>query len=710
MRGIKGGRIGAWSIVWSLVCPAGAVAAEGMWTLDHLPREALQQQYGFEPDARWVQQAMQSSVRLASGCSGSFVSGQGLVLTNAHCVLQCAHEQSDDAQDIINDGFIAAAPTDEMRCPSEELNRLDQIVDVTAQIEKATTGLRGRAFVEARNAEKARIESECVGQAAAVRRCDVVELYGGSQYQLYRYHRYQDVRLVFVPEYRSSFFGGDPDNFNFPRYSFDMALLRAYEDGKPAMSDAHFSLKPEGAKVGELVMVTGHPGRTQRQLTVAQLQRLRDVNFIDSLAYLSERRALLWQYGRSGDAARRHAQADLTLTENSLKVIRGQLDALRQPGLLESKRKQEAELRAYAQQQRQADAAEADDPWGQIEQAQMAYRDLAAAYQMLEVGRGFDSRYFEYARQLVRAAEERAKPSPKRLREYQDAALPRLQQTLLAPTALHPRLETARLAWSLGKLREKLGADAPLVKLVLARDAPETLAGKLVSETRLGDAAFRQQLWEGGFDAVTQSTDPFIQLARAVDSVSRDLRQRYEKDVEAVEARAAASIASLRFAQSGTSTYPDATFTLRLSYGEVQGWHEQGKTIAPFTNVQGLYSRATGAEPFALAPRWRKARSRLEMNTRFNFVTTNDIIGGNSGSPVINRDLQVVGLVFDGNIHSLGGAFGYQAQTNRCVAVHSAVIVEALDKVYGAQHLLRELLPASGAGAASADADGAAAP
>ncbi len=669
----------------SLALFAGPVlAAEGMWTFDNLPRAALAQQYGFEPDARWVERAMQASVRLASGCSGSFVSPDGLVLTNAHCVLHCAQELSSAQSDHVNQGFVARARSAELRCPAEELNRLDAIEDVTPRIRKVTDGLSGQAFVDAKNAEIARIEADCVGDAGATRRCDVVELYSGGRYHLYRYRRFQDVRLVFSPEYRIGFFGGDPDNFNFPRYNLDMGLLRAYEDGKPVSTPAHFPIKREGAKAGELTMVTGHPGSTDRQLTVAQLERLRDVDLIERLAYFSERRALLWQFSRQGEEAARQAQSDLTYTENGLKVIRGELEALLQPTLMAQKRSDEAALRQSAGEL-------ATDPWGAIAQAQQAYRDLRTPYQLFEGRRGFYSEHFRIARHLVRAAEERAKPNAERLPEYQEASLPRLLQTLMSAAPVYPDYEKTKLAWSLTKLREQLGPDDALVKLVLGRESPEALANRLVDGSRLADVAERQRLWDGGFEAVSNSTDPFIQLVRAVDVPARELRKRYESEVEAVESKHAAAIAQARFALHGTTVYPDATFTLRLSYGEVRGWREKGRTIEPFTRIGGAFERATGADPFALPASWLKAKDRLDLRTPFNFVTTNDITGGNSGSPIINRSGEVVGLAFDGNIHSLGGSFGYDETLNRCVGVHSAAILEALDTVYGAGELVKEM-------------------
>jgi hypothetical protein len=664
--------------------PLSAVAVEGMWTMDNLPLAALKRDHGFEPDARWIDHVMKSSVRLAGGCSGSFVSPDGLVLTNAHCLIDCVQDLSSAGQDHVNQGFVAQARTQELRCPTAELNRLEQISDVTTRIGKATGNRVGQAFIDAKNAEKGRIESECVGSAAATTRCDVVELYNGGRFHLYRYHRFQDVRLVFSPEYASGFFGGDPDNFNFPRYNLDMGLLRAYENGKPAKTADHFRIKRAGAKPGELTMVTGHPGSTERQLTVAQLERLRDFDLLDTLLYYAERRAMLAQYSRIGPEAARQAQSDLTFTENSFKVFRGELAALTDPEVFARKRAEEAELKK---------AAGSTDAWDAIAKAQRDWRSMAAAKLMLEDRRAFYSRHFAIARHLVRAAEERAKPNDQRLPEYQEAGELRLKQTLLSTAPIYPAYETAKLAWSLSKLREALGPDDPLVKLVLRNESPEVLAERLVKRTQLSDVSERERLWNGGLEAVSQSRDPFVMLARAVDAVSRQLRSRYESEVQSVETRSAETIAKVRFDKFGTGVYPDATFTLRLSYGEVRGWEENGKAVAPQTDLAGLYARHTGFAPFALPKRWLDAKPRLKLDTPLNFVTTNDIIGGNSGSPVINRDAEIVGLAFDGNLHALGGAFWFDERVNRCIAVHSASIVEALDKVYRAPALVKELAP-----------------
>lgn len=671
-------------------------AAEGMWTLDNLPTAALQAEYGFTPDPAFVDRAMQASVRLAGGCSGSFVSPQGLVLTNHHCVVSCIQELSSPEEDLIQNGFTARTRAEERACPAVELNQLQAITDVTEEVREATQGKTGAAFTRARNSVRAKLESACLDGQSAERRCDVVELYNGGRYHLYRYARYQDVRLVFAPEYASGFFGGDPDNFNFPRYNLDMALLRAYHKGKPVKSGTYFPFQAQGAAEGELAFVIGHPGSTQRLRTLAQLERERDVDLREQLLYLAELRGVLLQYSSEGGEPARLAATDLTRIENSYKVLSGRLTALADPVFFGRKQADAEALRAAladdAETLASLQAAEAA-----IAEAQQRYRELARPYQLIENAGGFRGDYFRLARSLVRAAAEREKPDGERLRGYTEAERPQLEQRVLSKAPIDAGYEAVQLGWSLIKLREQLGPDDPFVRLVLGKEAPREVARRLTAKTRLGDPAFRKALWEGGSKAIAASSDPFIQLARAVDMPARELRKRYEDEVESVEKRHAETLAALRFQAFGTGVYPDATFTLRLSYGEVAGWEENGQAIPPFTDFAGLYARATGADPFRLAPSWVAAKERLPLDTPFNFVSTHDIIGGNSGSPVINRAGALVGLAFDGNIHSLGGAYGYDGRMNRAVSVHAGAMLEALRTVYGAAHLVDELSPRGGA-------------
>lgn len=682
----------AWTAVLiglaALASPASA--AEGMWTLDNLPADAIKARYGFTPDADWTRKLMRGAVRLAGGCSGSFVSASGLVLTNHHCVARCVEQLSTAKKDYIHDGYYAKTAADERRCPEIELNRLEQISDVTDRLRKVTDGLSGRAYADAQKAERSRIESECVGEARETSRCDVVELYHGGRYALYRYHRFQDVRLVFAPEFGIAFFGGDPDNFNFPRYDLDLGMLRAYEDGKPAKIDDYFPFSKAGADEGEAVFVVGHPGSTQRQLTLSQLDRLRDIDLIPRLLQLAEYRGVLEQYSRLGPEQARVAQPDLFSVENTYKGSYGRLLALQDPKVMDGKRREEQALRSYVVRDPQL-SARVGEAWDAIAAAQQVYADIAVPYNSIERGRGFLSRYFTYARMLVRGAEERGKPNGERLREFSEAALPSLTQELFSVAPLYPDYEKLKLGWSLTKLREWLGADDPFVRLVLGRESPDAVAARLIAATKLGSVAERKRLWDGGQAAIEASDDPFIRLAKAVDPAARAVRKRYENEVDAVEKQRAEQIAQAVFAQKGTSVYPDATFTLRLSYGEVRGWTDHGQTVPPFTDFAGAYARATGYEPFALPKSWLDAKDKLNLSQRFDFVTTNDIIGGNSGSPVVNQKAELVGLIFDGNIHSLGGAFWYDEDKNRAVAVHSGALLEALRTVYGAQRIVEEL-------------------
>jgi hypothetical protein len=674
-----------------LAMAAGQViAAEGMWPPDALPIKSLSKDFGFSPDAAWVNHVQRASIRIEGGCSASFVSPQGLILTNHHCVAECVEQLSTAEHDYIKNGFPPAALNREPVCPEIAVDRLDAVTDVTARIRAATRDLSGEAYSKAQKAEKTRIESECSGKDSEITRCQVVELYHGGVYSLYRYHRYRDVRLVFAPELAAAFFGGDPDNFNFPRYDLDMGLLRAYEDGKPAQVQDYLAFNPKGAAEGDTTVTVGNPGRTQRQLTVAQLLRVRDVDIIPRLILYSEYRGVLEQYGTQSAEAARTAQSDFFGIENALKAYHGELDALLEPSLLAEKQRQETAMRTWVA----ADAtrkARYGGAWDAIEEAQAEYRKFATRYAFLEGRLTGLSKYLDYARMLVRGAEEREKPNTLRLREFTDSALPQTVQSLESTAPVYPALERLKFAWVLTKMREWLGADDPSVHLVLGQESPEALAERMIKATTLGDAAVRKQLWEGGRKAVDASKDPFIELARRIDGPAREIRKRYEDKVEAVETKNAELIAQARFEQLGTGVYPDATFTQRFSFGTVKGWQEKDAWVPPFTDFAGAFRRHTGFDPFKLPESWLAAKSRLDPAKPLDFVTTNDIVGGNSGSPVVNVKGEIVGLIFDGNIESLGGAFWYDERVNRAVAVDSAAILEALGKIYHADAILEEL-------------------
>ncbi len=672
--------------------PVGSARAdEGMWTLDNLPKAAIQKAYGFTPDPAWIDKVQRASVRLAGGCSGSFVSPDGLVMTNHHCITDCLSELSTAENDLMRNGFLAPKRDGERRCAGMEINQLQSITDVTTDVEKATAGKTGAAFNEARRAATAEIEKNCSGGDASVR-CDVVTLYQGGRYHLYRYARYQDVRLAFAPESAIGAFGGDPDNFNFPRYCLDMALLRVYgADGKPISSPQHFTWSKRGADAGDLVFVTGHPGATNRLDTIAELGATRDIVAPTNNIYLSELRGRLIEFGRRGAEEERISAELLQGIENGLKVWRGRAQALSDPEFFRTKVESEEELRGAIAADPKLRAM-VGDAYDRIEAASRTYRAIWPRSVMLETGRGFNSDLFRYARQLVRAAEEREKPNAQRLREYGEARLPALKQRLANPAPVHESLEIATLSFGLEKLREQFGPDNALVRQVLGKRSPLQAAEELVRNTRLDEPEYRMALYEGGRKAVDASTDPMIALAKLVDPEARAVRKRMEEEVDSVVEEAQSRIARARFALYGDNIYPDATFSLRLSYGAVKGWEEpDGTKVDPFTTFAGLYARDTGAPPFDLPPTWEAARDRVAMSVPFNAVTTNDVIGGNSGSPAIDREGRVVGLVFDGNIHSLAGDYGYDPRRNRTVIVDVRGMTEALRSVYRADHLLKEL-------------------
>jgi len=678
------------AVFLALLISGAAFAGEGMWTPDNLPVKQLAEKYKFSPDAKWAEHAQHAALRLAGGCSGSFVSPTGLVLTNHHCVNSCVQQLSTADKDFIASGFYAKEHKDEIKCPEIELNRLDTISHVTERVKKATEGKTGEDYSKAEKAVKSEIEKECVGSDSESSRCDVVSLYHGGVYDLYKYHRYQDVRLVFAPELAMAFFGGDPDNFNFPRYDLDMGVLRAYENGEPAKVVDFFPFSKSGAEEGEMTVTVGNPGGTDRQLTIAELEVTRDVDALHALLRLAEMRGLLEQFRSESAEHARIAQSDLFYTENSYKAFVGRLEALQDPAVFDMKRKDEAALRDYVN----ADATRKQKyggAWDAIAKAHVTYRNIEQPYTYME-GRGsFFSKHFAIARQLVRGAEERTKPNGERLREYTESKLPSLTQQLFSTAPIYPDYEKVKLGWSLTKMREHLGADNAFVRKVLGKESPQALANRLVDGTKLGDVAERKRLWEGGKAAVDASTDPFIVLARAVDPDARAIRKRMEDEVESIDDKNSELIAAARFEKYGTSVYPDATFTQRFSFGEVKGWEEKGTMIKPFTDIGGAFARATGFEPFKLPQTWLDAKPKLNMQQRFDFVTTNDIIGGNSGSPMINRNAEIVGLVFDGNIESLGGDFWFDERVNRTVSVHSGAILEALHKVYNAEGLAKEL-------------------
>jgi len=666
-----------------------ARADEGMWTFDNFPAATVEAKYGVHIDQAWLDHVRGAAVRLSSGCSASIVTGEGLVVTNHHCVRDCAQQLSSAQTDYVKDGFQVARREDEKLCPGMVAEILTSIADVTAPVTAAAAGKNGQDFVKARDAEIAAQEKTgCAGKEEKYR-CQVVSLYQGGQYKLYTFRKYSDVRLVFAPEGDTAFFGGDPDNFNFPRYDLDCSFVRLYEDGKPVPTPDHLAWSVGPPDDGAALFVAGNPGSTQRLLTAPQLETLRDLNLPEILILFSELRGRLLQFAAESPEHARISNDLLFGIENSFKAYRGEEKALIDPALIIAKRAADADLKARLAKDPKL-AAEIGDPWAEVAAAQPKLKALYFPYGLMESRAGIGSDLFHFARSLVRAAEERAKPNGERLPEYTDSRLALLAKTILDPQPVYPELERVVLEFWLSKLRENLTADAPGTKTFLGRQSPENLAAALAA-SKLGDPAVRKALWDGGLAAVQASTDPMIKFVLATDQASRAIRKQYENEVSGPIDRAAQRIARARFAIYGTSVYPDATFSLRLSYGKVAGWSENGVSVAPFTRYAGLWERATGQYPFALTPRWIAAKDKVNPATVFDFVSDNDIIGGNSGSPAIDAKGRLVGVIFDGNIDSLGGAFGFDPRVNRAVAVSTAAITEALRNVYGASTLVQEL-------------------
>jgi Peptidase S46 len=669
-----------------------ALADEGMWTFNNVPRAEIKRKYKFDVTDAWLKKVQMASVRFNNGGSGSFVSADGLVLTNYHIVEDIVGEVSTPEKDLAKDGFVARTRAEEIKAPSLELNVLMDIADVTARVNGAVkTGMSDAEAFDARRAEIAAIEGESTKTTGL--RSDVVTLYQGGQYNLYRYKKYTDVRLVFVPEFQAAFFGGDPDNFNYPRFNIDMSLVRVYENDQPVHPESYFKWSKQGVKKDELVFVTGHPGSTSRLNTVAHLEELRETSIPILMRLLERREAMLKKYMAMGDEQTRRAQNELNSIQNSLKVYRGQLAGLQDKALIGRKSAQEQALRksisSSADRQKMY-----GDAWDAIATAHKGLPSYIKERRILEQAGGFNTVLFGFARTLVRLAAENEKANNARLPEYTDSRRASLELALYSPAPIYDEFEKLKLADSLSFMVEILGADNALVKRILEGKTPEARANELIDGTKLKDPDYRKQLAAGGAQAIAASTDPMIVLARSIDAESRDLRKRYEAEVTGVERTSYSKIARALFETEGTKLYPDATFTLRLSYGAVKGYTESGQKLEPFTTLGGLFERSSQHNaqfPYNLPPRWMEKKSALNLKTPFNFVSTNDIIGGNSGSPTINKNAELVGLIFDGNIQSLVGNFIYDESVNRAISVDSRGMLEILRNVFGAKEIADEL-------------------
>ncbi len=669
-------------------------ADEGMWLFNNPPTAQLQQKYHFDPTPQWLEHLQKASVRFNSGGSGSFISADGLAITNHHVGADTLQKLSSAEHNYLHDGFYAKTQAEEQPALDLELNVLESIEDVTGRVNAAIKpSMDADAALAARRSIIAEIEKESKDKTGL--RSNVITLYEGGSYQLYRYKRYTDVRLVFAPEQQAAFYGGDPDNFEYPRYDLDICIFRVYENGKPARIDNYLKFNPAGPKAGDLVFVSGNPGGTDRELTLSVLTDARDRQLPQRMAVLYRREVNLTSYSQRSLENARRARDDLFGIQNSRKALKGRLAGLLDPAIFEKLQAKEAKLR----QEMQTHASEGEKfkegiaAYDKITAAQAAIIKMAPVYDYYERGLGFGGTLAHYARLLARAPEERAKANGERLPEYRESSSDSLELQLFSTQPIYDDLEELQLTDSLTDLAGHLGAEDPMVKQVLAGKSPAARAAEMVAGTKLKDLAFRKKLYAGDSAALKAANDPLLNLTLLIDPIARAARKTFDSNDEAKQ-QAYGKIAAARFALRGTSNYPDATFTLRLAYGTVRGYEESGKQIAPSTDFSGLYERSAqheNKEPFELPQRWVDRKGQLSLGTKFDFVCDADIIGGNSGSPVVNRAGEFVGIIFDGNIQSLVLDNVYDDQQARAVSVDSAAISEALRKVYDAGPLADEM-------------------
>ncbi len=673
------------------LCLTGlAFADEGMWLFNAFPKDKVQAKYGFAPDQAWLDHVRLSSARAPNG-SSSFVSPDGLIFTNHHIAQECVHDLSTNGKDYMKNGFYAPTRAEEPKCPGVEFIVLQDIQDVTTQVNAAVKpGMSTADAGKAQRQAMSTLEKDCSTNGM---RCDVVTLYSGAMYNLYKYKKYDDIRLVFAPEFPIAFFGGDPDNFEYPRYDLDISFFRAYENNEPVKIHDYLKWSPVGVKEGDLVFVPGHPGRTGRLLTVDQLTFLRDYQYPLQLNSYSRRIDVLQKFSAQSAENAREAESDMFGLQNSFKAVTGYEGGLKDSDLMAKKAANEKSLQGFVQSDAKL-KAEFGDPWAEIAKAVDVQKQIYKPLGYLDNLGGFRGDLARFARDIVRAAGEKQKPSSQRIRGFQDSALPTLQQRLFSTAPIYKPLEQVLLAESLAEMQDVLGAENPDVKKALAGKSPDDRAKELIDGTKLDDVAVRKQLYEGGQAAVAASNDPLIVLMRQIEPDALAVHQRDDDEVQSVLRRDGGYIGKALFAKEGLSVPPDATFTLRLSYGAVEGYKLNGKNVPWFTTMGGAYKHAAehgSKPPYELPESWLKAKTSIDLNTPFDVVSTPDIIGGNSGSPVINKNAEVVGIVFDGNIESLAWNFMYSDTVARAVEVDSRAIMEALRNIYHADALASEL-------------------
>jgi hypothetical protein len=684
-------RIKTAGLILAMLSTPGSYSDEGMWLFNNPPRKLLQEKYGFNPSDAWLEHIQKSSIRFNNGGSGSFVSPEGLVISNHHVGADCLQKLGSAEHNYLRDGFHARNRSEELRCHDLELNVLMSIEDVTERVNAAVKeGMKPEEAFAARRSVMAEIEKDSLDKTGL--RSDVVTLFQGGKYHLYRYKKYTDVRLVFAPEQQAAFFGGDPDNFEFPRYDLDVCFFRAYENGKPAKVQNYLKWSPNGPKENELVFVSGHPGGTSRSLTMDELDYKRDAQFPFTLELLHRREVYLSVFSAESQENARRAKEELFGVQNGRKVREGGLAGLLDPELMKKKADEENALKeAFRKCGKSSEALAAYD---QIAAAQKVIASHVLEYDFLERGLAFHSHYFEIAKTLARAVAEKPKPNGERLREFRESNRESLEFELFSDVPIYNDLEQVKLSHSLTFLATKLGFENPLVQKVLAGKSPRDRAAELIAGTAVGDVEVRKRLYSETPSVIQESKDPMIQLVLMIDPEARAVRKIIEAQDE-VKRQAYGEIAKAKFQLNAGSGYPDATFTLRLAFGQAKGYEEDGKQIPFETVLSGMYEHAAEHQnqpPFDLPRSWLKAKDSLNLKTPINFVSTADIIGGNSGSPTLNKNGEFVGIIFDGNIYSLVLDFIYSDTKARAISVHSKGITEALEKVYHAPELVNEIM------------------
>ena len=670
------------------LCLSASQADEGMWLFTNPPTEMLKENYAFEPSPQWLEHVQKSAARMSTGGSASFVSADGLVMTNHHVGAPILEDLSTPEHDLFETGFYAATREQELKCPGLEMNVLWNVEDVTARVNAAALPEMSTADANAARREMiATVEGEY--EAATKLDCQVVTLYRGERYHLYQYKRFTDLRLVMAPEFSIAYFGGDNDNFEYPRFALDVCFFRVYENGAPYHPEHHLSWSQTGAAEGDLVLVAGHPGHTQRINTVAHLTFMRDVEMPAKLHGIWRREVQLQTFSARSEEFARIAGGRLTGIQNARKAWTAVLAGLQDPALMSRVAEDERRIRAAVDANPEY-KSRWGSAWDEIAAARAHYREFYLRHRT-----SMYSTLFDIATHLVRLAEEKPKPSAERLPEYADANLDSFYLGLFSPSPIYDELEIDQIASDLANLAETFGAGDPYTQKALGGLSPRARAESLVRGCTLKDISVRKALAEGGAAAIAASNDPMIRLAADLDPEARAWRKKYEDEVEAIERDAYTRIASARFAIDGERIYPEATFTLRLALGTVKGYSQDGEAVPPFTNFEGLYERADARraqEGYALPRRWLKRKGRLALDTPFNFVCTADIAGGNSGSPAINTKGDIVGLIFDVNAQCLAHDIAYADDAGRTVAVDVRAIIEALNRVYGAKPLVAELL------------------